>query len=155
MRVSRAHGVAGAGTARAPALAGPVAKLSDVQLIELLQNPDPKMRAGGMSPLVATPAQITSLVSYLRALPRGAAAPQREAAPSEFIAQGKTEAAIEGPTDVPPLPHRPPALPRHRRPSPLRWCQHHLAVVYSLLMVALPATDPMAKVLVLPPRSQA
>ena len=107
------HGVAGAGTARAPALAGPVAKLSDVQLIELLQNPDPKMRAGGMSPLVATPAQVTSLVSYLRSLPRGAAAPQREATSSELIAQGKTEGALEGPPHV-----LPPSTPLPGAPAP-------------------------------------
>ena len=91
------HGVAGAGTARAPALAGPVAKLSNEQLIELLQNPDPKMRAGGMTPLVATPAQVTSLVSYLRAIPRVTAAPARAAVVAgEIATEGNTGVAVEG-----------------------------------------------------------
>jgi mono/diheme cytochrome c family protein len=92
------HGEAGAGTVRAPALAGPVAKLSDAQLIELLQNPDPKMRAGGMSPLIATPSQITSLVSYLRTIPRTTARPQGGAGtPAESVAETNTGAALEAP----------------------------------------------------------
>lgn len=95
------HGEAGAGTARAPALAGPVAKLSDAQLTELLQNPDGKMRAGGMSPLIASPSQITSLVSYLRTIPRATAAQSREGvALTETVAEANAGAVIEAPTSA-------------------------------------------------------
>lgn len=118
------HGAAGAGTARAPALAGLVAKRSDAQLIELLQNPDSKMRAGGMSPLVATPAQVTSLVSYLRGLPPGVA-PQRETA-SELAPQEKTETALESSsaapltsTAVPSTPAMPPTVSAAAVPASL------------------------------------
>ena len=62
------HGQAGAG-GRAPALAPLVAKLSDAQLIQLLQSPSPKMKAGGMPPVAAPPDQMGSLISYLRTLP--------------------------------------------------------------------------------------
>jgi mono/diheme cytochrome c family protein len=83
---------------RAPALAGLVANLSDAQLIELLQNPDTKMRAGGMSPLIAAPSQVTSLVSYLRTIPRTTARPQGGAGtPAESVAETNTGAALEAP----------------------------------------------------------
>ncbi len=65
---SACHGVAGAGTARAPALAALVVDLPDTQLAALLRNPNGKMRAGGMSPLVATPEQERSVIAYLRSL---------------------------------------------------------------------------------------
>jgi mono/diheme cytochrome c family protein len=62
------HGTVGQGTARGPALAGFVAQRSDVDISNLLRDPNAKMRAGGMSPLIATPEQVSSLIAYLRTL---------------------------------------------------------------------------------------
>ena len=77
---SACHGVAGAGTARAPALAALVANLPDTELAGLLRNPNGKMRAGGMSPLVATPEQEKSVIAYLRSLsPASPAIAQQQA----------------------------------------------------------------------------
>jgi ubiquinol-cytochrome c reductase cytochrome b subunit len=99
------HGESGTGTARAPGLAGPIAKLSDAQLIELLQNPDSKMRAGGMSPLIATPSQLTSLVSYLRTIPRATAAPARvAAAPAESVGETNTQPPTTAMAPAQPIP---------------------------------------------------
>ncbi len=85
------HGQAGIGTARVPAMAGLVAKLSDTQLAELLHNPNARMRAGGMAPLVATPEQASSLIAYLRMLsPASSAQPQKEsstAIPAQNISE--------------------------------------------------------------------
>ena len=79
---SACHGAAGAGTARAPALAALVANLPDTQLAGLLRNPNGKMRAGGMSPLVATPEQEKSVIAYLRSLSQASPAiAQQEAEP--------------------------------------------------------------------------
>jgi ubiquinol-cytochrome c reductase cytochrome b subunit len=75
---SACHGEAGAGTARAPALAALVVNLPDTQLVALLRNPNGKMRAGGMSPLVATPAQERSVIAYLRSLSPASEATQQE-----------------------------------------------------------------------------
>lgn len=95
------HGEAGAGTARAPALAAPIARLSDAQLAELLQNPDAKMRAGGMSPLIAAPAQVTSLVSYLRTIPRATEGQLRAPAElTENVAEANPGAAVEAPSSA-------------------------------------------------------
>ena len=77
---SACHGAAGVGTARAPALAALVASLPDTQLAVLLRNPNGKMRAGGMSPLVATPEQEKSVIAYLRSLsPASPAVAQQQA----------------------------------------------------------------------------
>jgi ubiquinol-cytochrome c reductase cytochrome b subunit len=62
------HGQGAAG-GRAPALAPLIAKLPDTQLMQLLQDPSTRMRAGGMPPVVASAEQIGSLISYLRTLP--------------------------------------------------------------------------------------
>jgi mono/diheme cytochrome c family protein len=63
------HGQAGAG-GRAPALAPLVAELSDAQILQLLRDPDSKMRAGGMPPVEASPEQFAALITYLRTLPQ-------------------------------------------------------------------------------------
>ncbi len=65
------HGPAGAGTARIPAMAGLIAKNSDAQLMQLVQAPNARMKAGGMPPLVATPKEVSSVVAYLRSLAPG------------------------------------------------------------------------------------
>ena len=75
---SACHGAAGAGTARAPALAALVVNLPDTELVALLRNPNGKMRAGGMSPLVATPDQERSVIAYLRSLSPASPAMQQE-----------------------------------------------------------------------------
>jgi len=62
------HGPAGAGGARAPAIAPLIAKAADAQVTQLLQSPDAKMKAGGMPPVSASPTEIGSLVAYLRTL---------------------------------------------------------------------------------------
>ena len=79
---SACHGLAGAGTARAPALAALVANLPDNELAGLLRNPNGKMRAGGMSPMVATPEQEKAVIAYLRSLtPASPAIAQQQAQP--------------------------------------------------------------------------
>jgi ubiquinol-cytochrome c reductase cytochrome b subunit len=97
---SACHGAAGAGTARAPALAALVANLPDTQLAGLLRNPNAKMRAGGMSPLVATPEQEKSVIAYLRSL-----SPATQA-----IAQQQTEPPAPVAAEIPSAP-APAALP--------------------------------------------
>lgn len=62
------HGPAGTG-GRAPALAPLAAKLGNAELTQLLEDPNSKMRAGGMPPVIATPEQVSALVAYLRSLP--------------------------------------------------------------------------------------
>ncbi len=80
---SACHGADGGGTARAPALAPLIANLPDNQLAGLLRDPNGKMRAGGMSPLVATPEQEKSVIAYLRSLSSAgpATAPQSAESP--------------------------------------------------------------------------
>ena len=60
------HGPAGAG-GRAPALAPLIAHQSNANLDQLLTNPTPKMRAGGMPP-VDNAQERGALIAYLRAL---------------------------------------------------------------------------------------
>jgi len=108
------HGQAGVGTARAPALAGRVAKLSDSQLAELLHSPSAAMRAGWMSPLAAAPEQVSSLIAYLRTLaPARSAPPQKvfsaaipAASPAEV---GNAPAPESAPTPASATPRAAPA----------------------------------------------
>jgi ubiquinol-cytochrome c reductase cytochrome b subunit len=62
------HGEAGVG-GRAPAISPLIAKLSNSQVIELLHNPNAKMKTGGMAAVQATPEEVGSLVAYMRVLP--------------------------------------------------------------------------------------
>ena len=62
------HGPVGSG-AKAPAIAPLIAKVADTQVTQLLQTPNAKMKAGGMPAVLASPAELASLVAYLRALP--------------------------------------------------------------------------------------
>ncbi len=82
------HGAAGAGGARAPAIAPLIAKAADAQVTQLLQSPDAKMKAGGMPPISASPTELGSLVAYLRTL--AAPQPGKEAP----IAKPTTNAAV-------------------------------------------------------------
>src|SRR6185437_16125161 len=58
------HGVAGIG-GRAPALSPLIAGRSDAQLLMVLRVPNARMKAGGMQPVEAEPAQLASLVAYM------------------------------------------------------------------------------------------
>ena len=113
---SACHGAAGTGTARAPALAALVANLPDTQLVALLRNPNGKMRAGGMSPLVATPEQERSVIAYLRSLSPASPAEQQQAesptpSPAEIVSApapapppssvATTTAAVAAPSATP------------------------------------------------------
>jgi mono/diheme cytochrome c family protein len=62
------HGPAGSG-AKAPATAPLIAKVADTHVAQLLQTPNAKMKAGGMPAVDASPADLGSLVAYLRTLP--------------------------------------------------------------------------------------
>ena len=80
------HGPNAGGTHFAPALIGVSAKFPGAALPNLLHHPNAKMKAGGMPPVTANPAQVTQLVSYITSLnivPAPAAAsstPPRETA---------------------------------------------------------------------------
>lgn len=62
------HGLAGAGTALVPPLAGLVAGLSDQQVSELIRHPNAKMRAGGMPAFSGSNEQEDSIIAYIRSL---------------------------------------------------------------------------------------
>jgi ubiquinol-cytochrome c reductase cytochrome b subunit len=74
------HGPAGSGSAKAPAIAPLIANVADTQVTQLLQAPNAKMKAGGMPAVDASPADLASLVAYLRTLsaPQPGKAPQAE-----------------------------------------------------------------------------
>ena len=62
------HGSSGMGTAAAPSLVGVTRKFAEGDLIALLHNPSPKMRAGRMPAVDAPPAEMSALVAYLGVL---------------------------------------------------------------------------------------
>jgi len=83
------HGPAGSGGAKAPAIAPLIAKVADTQITQLLLAPNAKMKAGGMPAVDASPADLASLVAYLRTLsaPQPGKEPQAEmAAASTYVA---------------------------------------------------------------------
>ena len=85
------HGPAGSGSAKAPAIAPLIAKVADTQITQLLLAPNAKMKAGGMPAVDASPAELASLVAYLRTL--SAPQPGKEPKAEETIAS--TSAAPE------------------------------------------------------------
>ena len=85
------HGPAGSGGAKAPAIAPLIAKAADTQITELLLAPNAKMKAGGMPAVDASPADLASLVAYLRTLP----APQPGKKPQTEQSIASTSAAPE------------------------------------------------------------
>jgi ubiquinol-cytochrome c reductase cytochrome b subunit len=89
------HGPAGSG-AKAPAIAPLIAKVADTQITQLLRTPNAKMKAGGMPAVDASPADLASLVTYLRTLP----APQPGKGPPAERTSASTSAAPE-PTSSP------------------------------------------------------
>jgi len=104
------HGPAASG-GRAPALAPLVAPLTNGQLVQLLQNPNAKMKAGGMPPVMGAPQEIDALISYLRSLPMPQLAKHSGAA---IVAQTETPAPPQehaGPTDPVVASAAPPITP--------------------------------------------
>lgn len=61
------HGAAGEG-GRAPAMASLITAHSDAQVMQALQHPTAKMTVGGMQAVTGSPAELRSIVSYLRTL---------------------------------------------------------------------------------------
>jgi mono/diheme cytochrome c family protein len=92
------HGQSGEG-GRAPAIAPMIAGVSDPRLMGLLQNPNAKMKGGGMSPFTGATAQMSSLVAYLRTLSAPQAAP---ASTVETAAENSSTAAEPASTVNPP-----------------------------------------------------
>jgi ubiquinol-cytochrome c reductase cytochrome b subunit len=64
------HGASGEG-GRAPAMASLISGHSDGQVLEAIQTPNAKMKAGGMQAVTGTPAELTSLIAYVRTLGGG------------------------------------------------------------------------------------
>jgi ubiquinol-cytochrome c reductase cytochrome b subunit len=62
------HGEGGVGTAAAGPLTGMEAKYSEAQLIALLQKPDERMTAGGMTALDLKQDDLEALAAYVRQL---------------------------------------------------------------------------------------
>ena len=101
------HGPAGTG-GRAPAIAPLIAKASDTQVTQLLQNPNAKMKAGGMPSVDASPAELSSLVAYLRTLT--APQPGKEQPGERTVATAST--SPEPPSSSnPPVPANTAAVP--------------------------------------------
>ncbi len=65
---SGCHGPVGSGTPAAPSLVGVTGKFGQDQLIALLRNPNPRMRAGRMPSVDASPADMSALLAWLAAL---------------------------------------------------------------------------------------
>jgi ubiquinol-cytochrome c reductase cytochrome b subunit len=99
------HGPAGSGGTKAPAIAPLIAKVADTQITQLLLAPNAKMKAGGMPAVDASPADLASLVAYLRTL----SAPQ----PGKEPQAEKTIAS----TSVAPEPSASPAASTPSNPS--------------------------------------
>jgi ubiquinol-cytochrome c reductase cytochrome b subunit len=85
------HGPAGSGGTKAPAIAPLIAKVADTQITQLLLAPNAKMKAGGMPAVDASPADLASLVAYLRTL----SAPQPGKAPQAVETTAGTYVAPE------------------------------------------------------------
>jgi ubiquinol-cytochrome c reductase cytochrome b subunit len=99
------HGPAGSG-AKAPAIAPLIAKVADTQITQLLLAPNAKMKAGGMPAVDASPADLASLVAYLRTLP----APQPGKQPQAEQTLASTSVAPEpSPTPTASTPSNPSA----------------------------------------------
>ena len=73
------HGASGEG-GRAPAMATLLSGHSDGQVLQAIQNPNAKMKAGGMQAVTGTPAELNSVVAYVRSL--GAALSTRTSPPA-------------------------------------------------------------------------
>ena len=111
------HGANGGGTHFAPALIGISAKFPGAALPNLLHHPNAKMKAGGMPPVTADPAQVDQLVSYITSL---TLAPSAASAPSSATAATGHPTSIN--SDAPGVTNASPArqiAPAIAPPSPL------------------------------------
>ncbi len=70
---SGCHGPMGKGTTIAPKLVGVTGKFGEAQLEALLRNPNPRMRAGRMPAVDASPRDMSALIAYLGVLGTAAA----------------------------------------------------------------------------------
>ncbi len=85
------HGPGGSGTGRAPALTKFSKSITPEALTSLLQNPNPKMQSGGMSPLKLDTAEMSALVAYLKN--PGSAAASTGVAPGQY-AENKDDVRV-------------------------------------------------------------
>ena len=83
------HGQVGLGSTVAPSLEGVTTKFPETQLIALLHDPTPKMRAGHMPAVDASVGDMSSLLAYLSVIGTSAANVQASSgASSQPLAQG-------------------------------------------------------------------
>jgi len=95
------HGANAGGTHFAPPLVGISPKFPGAALPNLLHHPNAKMKAGGMPPVTADPAQVAQLVSYIRSLdlaplPAAASAPSSATAGAGQPTQPNSAASKAG-----------------------------------------------------------
>ena len=92
---SGCHGALGTGTTLAPSLVGVTAKFEHEQLVALLRNPSPRMRAGHMPSVDASPDDMSALLAYLGVLGTSAAnLPEEHHVPLERIRLGVSRVRI-------------------------------------------------------------
>jgi ubiquinol-cytochrome c reductase cytochrome b subunit len=103
------HGPAGAG-GRAPAVAPLISGISNAHLVQVLENPNAKMKTGGMQAVAGTPEQMGSLVAYLRTLSAPQPGTQVIAQTSGNSATPPTETvAVPNTSAAPTAPNTPPS----------------------------------------------
>lgn len=90
---SACHGDDGVGTALAPSLVGVAQKLPGDRLTALLRNPSPRMKAGGMPTIEASPQEMKALIAYLSSL--GGPAPKASSASNSPMPTSPENKAIE------------------------------------------------------------
>ena len=85
------HGPKGMGTTVAPSLAGVRGKFNPDQLVKLLRNPNPRMRAGRMPAVDIAPSDMSALVAFLGVIGTSAAdaPPERQASLSRIHSTGR------------------------------------------------------------------
>lgn len=90
------HGQTGAGTAMAPSLTGITHKFGHEQLIAVLHNPTPRMKAAGMPSVTATDDEMGALTAYLGALgtPAANVAPVMQAQPEAPTRKAGSDARV-------------------------------------------------------------
>jgi mono/diheme cytochrome c family protein len=101
------HGTAGIG-GRAPAISSLIAGRSNAQLLQVLKVPNAKMKAGGMQPVEAEPAQLASLVAYMRTLAAPQPAKPGTAVANNSVPAPNSELAAPASSEAPPASTTPP-----------------------------------------------
>jgi ubiquinol-cytochrome c reductase cytochrome b subunit len=105
------HGANGGGTRIAPTLVGVSAKYTGAALLNVLHNPNAKMKAGGMPPATANPAEMKQLVAYLSTLGAAPSTPSSESGTQTSSATSATPvpAAPSSNSPAPAAPATPPS----------------------------------------------